>query len=65
LSVTTALVIQALKELGCDNINPSIIEMISSRLSVDDKEAMLREASESTDWIYDMIRKICERSPEA
>jgi hypothetical protein len=65
LSDTTALIIQALKELGRDNIDPSIIEMISSRLSVDDKEAMLREASESTDWIYDMIRKICERSPEA
>ena len=65
LSDTTALVIQALKELGRDNIDPSIIETISSRLSVDDKEAMLREASESTDWIYDMIRKICERSPEA
>jgi len=65
LSDTTALVIQALKELGRDNIDPSIIEMISSRLSVDDKEAMLREASESTDWIYDIIRKICERSPEA
>ena len=64
LSDTTALVIQALKELGRDNIDPSIIETISSRLSVDDKEAMLLEASESTDWIYDMIREICERSPK-
>jgi hypothetical protein len=63
LSDTTALVIQALKELGRDHIDPSIIETISSRLSNDDRESMLCEASESTDWIYDMIRKICERGP--
>ncbi len=58
LSYMTSLVIQALKTLGRANVTPEIIRMLSEQLTETDKEAMLKEAAESTDWVYDIIRKI-------
>lgn len=54
----TALVIQALKTLGQTNVTSKTIQSLSSRLSEKDKIAMLREATESTDWVYNAIRQI-------
>ena len=58
LSYMTSLVIQALKTLGKTNVTPDIIRTLSDKLTEVDKEAMLKEAAESTDWVYDTIRKI-------
>lgn len=58
LSYMTSLVIQALKTLGKTNVTPEIIHTLSGKLTDSDKEAMLKEATESTDWVYDTIRKI-------
>ncbi len=58
LSYMTSLVIQALKTLGKANVTPKIIRELSDKLTEADKEAMLKEAAESTDWVYDTIRKI-------
>lgn len=58
LSYMTALVIQALKTLGQTNVTSKTIQSLSSRLSEKDKLAMLREATESTDWVYNAIRQI-------
>lgn len=65
LSETTSLVVQALKELGKENVNSVTIDLIASRLSADDKTKMLSEASRSTDWVYEVIKKISERGPAA
>ncbi len=54
----TVLVIQALKTLGKTNVTSKTIQTLSSRLNEDDKAAMLREAAESTDWVYNAIRQI-------
>ena len=59
LSYMTILVIQALKTLGKENVTSKTIQVLRSRLSEDDKAAMLIEATESTDWVYDTIRQIC------
>lgn len=59
LSYMTSLVIQALKTLGRANVTTEIIEILSVKLSKEDKDAMLKEATESTDWVYDTIRQIC------
>ena len=59
LSYMTSLVIQALKTLGRPNVTPEIILTLSEKLSEDEKQACLKEATESTDWVYDTIRKIC------
>ena len=59
LSYMTSLVIQALKTLGRINVTPEIIQTLSEKLSEDEKQACLKEATESTDWVYDTIRKMC------
>lgn len=59
LSYMTSLVIQALKTLGRSNVTSDIIKTLSEKLSDDEKQACLKEAAESTDWVYDTIRKIC------
>lgn len=59
LSYMTSLVIQALKTLGRTNVTPEIIHTLSENLSEDEKQACLKEATESTNWVYDTIRKIC------
>lgn len=59
LSYMTSLVIQALKTLGKSNVTPEVIQMLSEKLTDKDKQACLKEATESTDWVYDTIRRIC------
>ena len=59
LSYMTALVIQALKTFGKSNVTQEVVETLSSKLSDTDKAALLKEGSESTDWVYDTIRQIC------
>lgn len=51
--------IQALKTLGRSNVTPEVIQMLSEKLTAKDKQACLKEATESTDWVYDTIRQIC------
>lgn len=60
LSYTTSLVIQALKTIGKDNITIDVIDALKRRLSSSEKQVCLKEASESTDWVFDTIRKICK-----
>lgn len=59
LSYMTSLVIQALKTLGRTNVTQEIMQALSEKLSEDEKQACLKEATESTDWVYDTIRKMC------
>ena len=58
LSYMTSLVIQALKTLGKSNVTPEVIQMLSEKLTDKDKQACLKEPTESTDWAYDTIRQI-------
>jgi len=59
LSYMTALVIQALKTLGKDNVTEDTIAILSQKLSAEEKGLLLEEAAESTDWIYEKIKLIC------
>ena len=59
LSYMTSLVIQALKTLGRTNVTPEIIQTLSEKLSEAEQQACLKEATESTDWVYDTIRQMC------
>ncbi len=60
LSYITTLVLQALKELRKENVDELVISKLSTRLSDQEKSVLLQEASESTDWIYESIKKICK-----
>ena len=60
LSYMTALLIQALKTLGRENVTQEVIDSLSATLTAEEKAAALKEAAESTDWVYNFIKKICE-----
>lgn len=64
LSYMTALLVQALKTLGKEHITQDTIETLSGKLSRDEKAAAIREAAESTDWVYKYIKQICEDKAE-
>ena len=34
--------------------------MLSDKLTFEEKTTILKEAAESTDWVYNIIRKICD-----
>ena len=59
ISYKTALVIQALKALGKENITDDIISKISSTTTDDEKATMFVDAKYATAWIYDIIKEIC------
>ena len=58
LSYKTALIIQALKALGKENITDEIIEKLKSCLTDEEKKAALFEAKTATSWIYEYIKDI-------
>ena len=59
LSPKTALVIQALKTLGKDNVQNDTIEKIKEETTLDERRTMLIEAQYATSWIYEIIKTIC------
>ena len=59
LSYKTALVVQALKALGNDSINDSVITKLKNTLSEEEKKTMLMEAKAVTSWIFEYIKIIC------
>lgn len=58
-SFITITVIQAIKYIGRDKVQPEDIEQLSKVLSESDKEIILREAMTATSWIYQVIKEIC------
>lgn len=63
-SYKTALVVQAVKALGKDNIDGKVIGRLRSALSEEDQETMLSEARTATAWIYEYIKLICRGGKE-
>lgn len=60
LSYKTALIVQALKALGKDNIDDTIINKLKNDLTDEEKTAALLEAKAATSWIYEYIKQICK-----
>lgn len=60
MSFKSALVIQALKAIGKDNINDSTINIIRNQLDLGEKKLLMNEGKRTTAWIYPIIQKICE-----
>lgn len=58
-SYKTALTVQALKALGRDNVDKTVIEKLRKLLSAEEKTAMLNEAKIATSWIYEYLKQIC------
>lgn len=60
ISYKTALVIQAIKAIGKENVDDKAIKKIAGQLTEKEKVLMLSEAKYSTAWIYDIIKVICK-----
>ena len=61
LSYDTALLIQAIKALGKDNITDENIDRLKPRIAEISKENVLNEARYTTSWVYAVIKRICEK----
>lgn len=59
LSYKTALVVQALKALGKDNVDDAVLTKLKNNLTDSEKQALLTEAKAATSWIYEYIKMIC------
>ena len=59
ISHDAALLIQALKAIGKDNMNRKTIRKISSEIAKERKLEILKETQYTTSWIYEVIREIC------
>ena len=60
LSPKTALIVQALKSLGENNLNKKVISTLSSHIEEKEKKKIVKEAKFVTAWIYEVIREICQ-----
>ena len=59
VSFKTALVIQALRALGKDNITNREVKIFSKTLDLQEKQNLLSEGRRVTAWIYEYIKQIC------
>lgn len=60
LSYTSAIVVQALKSLGKENLSGEIISKLKDKLSSQDKTKLITETKFVSDWVYEIIKLICE-----
>lgn len=60
LSEETALVIQALRAIGKENITQKDIKKLSGKLDEAEKSRILLEGQRAAAWIYEAIKRICK-----
>ena len=58
----SALVVQALRYLGKDNVGPHEIGTLRAELSPADKRKLLKETRFGVDWIYKVASQIAEKT---
>ncbi|MCL2427394.1 MAG: type IV toxin-antitoxin system AbiEi family antitoxin domain-containing protein [Oscillospiraceae bacterium] len=59
MSYKTALIIQAIKALGKDNVDNTTIVKIRALLTEEERQVLLAESKLTMIWIHQIIRKIC------
>lgn len=62
MSLKSAMVIRALKELGQDNMSELVIEKLRNQLTHDEKQRLYRESKRATAWMRPVIKKISEEA---
>ncbi len=64
-SRTSATVLQALRHLGKDAIDATVIRRIRAALTAKHRSRLLQDARYTTDWIADAVRRIVGQEAEA
>jgi len=59
VSYKTALMIQALKAVGKDNVTDEVLRRLSKTLNNNDKKKALQESQRITAWVCDCVRRVC------
>ena len=59
VSYKTALMIQALKAIGKDNITDEALRKLSKVLDHNDKQKALAESQRITAWVSDCVKRVC------
>lgn len=54
----STLVVQALRYLGQDQVDDSVVRQVRDRLSPSDRKALLRDARYTADWIFEVVKRI-------
>ena len=62
---TSATVLQALRHLGKDAVDSTVVSRIRKALSPRNRSQLLQDARYTTDWIADAVRKITEDQARA
>jgi RNA-binding protein YhbY len=62
---TSATVMQALRHLGKDGVDASVLSKIRKTLTAKHRSRLLQDARYTTDWIADAVRKIAGKEVEA
>ena len=60
MSLKSAMVIEALRSIGKEEVDEKTIEQLKNQLTKLDKKKLLIEARQTTSWIYSIIKKICD-----
>ncbi len=60
MSEISIMLIETLKTLGKERVTDSVVESLRERLSVSDKQTLLRETKNTTGWVYEKIKEVCE-----
>ncbi len=59
MSNLTILVIEALKTIGKDGVTEKTVQTLRQRLPERERAVLLKEASCSAEWVYEVIKRIC------
>lgn len=65
MSYISATVIEALKAIGKDQVDDTVIYHLQKQLTEEQKELLLIESRQTTSWIYQIIKEICKESGES
>jgi len=55
---TSSLVVQALCHLGKDRVDEGLVEHLKTHLSPSERKSLLRDARYTSDWIFEVIKRI-------
>ena len=58
LSPKTALLVQALKSLGADNIDEATVTTLRSKFNSKERARAVQEARYSTSWVFEIIKRL-------
>ena len=60
MSDKTSLVIEAIRTYGKDNIDDTAVSILRNRFTEAERKEILEEAAGTSEWIYQVIRRMCE-----